>query len=73
MVSADGKWLVWCATARGHEHDRYDYEVFLWRIGRPAEEAVRLTFHSGNDRWPDICVPGERKADAPGAGKPAGE
>jgi len=73
VVSADGKWLVWCATARGHEHDRYDYEVFLWRIGRPAEEAVRLTFHSGNDRWPDICVPGERKADAPGAGKPAGE
>jgi len=55
-VSRDGKWLVWCATDYGHDHDIYDYEVFCWRVGRPIKEAVRLTFHKGNDRWPDIFV-----------------
>ena len=54
--SPDGKWLVWCATDRGHDHDIVDYEVHLWRIGTPADQATRLTFHSGNDRWPDIHV-----------------
>ncbi len=56
QVSPDGKWLVWCATDRGHDHDIVDYEVHLWRIGTPADQATRLTFHSGNDRWPDIHV-----------------
>jgi Tol biopolymer transport system component len=56
-VSNDGRWLVWGAAARGHEHDRADYEIFVWRIGRPASEAVRLTHHPGNDQWPDIHVP----------------
>jgi hypothetical protein len=53
-VSQKGDYLVWCATARGHDHDIADYEVHLWKIGTPYEKAVRLTFHSGNDRWPDI-------------------
>jgi len=53
-VSQDGKYLVWAATDRGHDHDLVDYEIFIWKIGSPAKEAVRLTFHSGNDRWPDI-------------------
>jgi len=52
--SQDGKWLVWGATDRGHDHDIADYEVFLLKVGESAEKAVRLTFHSGNDRWPDI-------------------
>lgn len=59
-VSADGKWLVWCATIYGHDHDIYDYEVFCWRISDPIEKAVRLTFHSGNDRWPDIFIVDEK-------------
>jgi hypothetical protein len=63
-VSADGKWLVWCATIYGHDHDIYDYEVFCWRIGEPIEKAVRLTFHSGNDRWPDIHVMNEAETEA---------
>ncbi len=58
-VSRDGNWLVWCATDRGHDHDVYDYEVYCWRVGRPVKEAVRLTFHTGNDRWPDISVESE--------------
>jgi Tol biopolymer transport system component len=53
-VSSDGSWLVWAAAARGHEHDRADYEIFVWRIGDPVSEAVRLTHHPGNDQWPDI-------------------
>jgi Tol biopolymer transport system component len=56
QVSADGKWLVWAATQRGHDHDIADYEIYLWKVGSPREGAVRLTFHSGNDRWPDIFI-----------------
>jgi Tol biopolymer transport system component len=56
QVSSDGKWLVWAATQRGHDHDIADYEIYLWKIGSPKEDAVRLTFHSGNDRWPDIYI-----------------
>jgi hypothetical protein len=56
-VSSNGRWLVWGAAARGHEHDRADYEIFVWQLDRPASEAVRLTHHPGNDQWPDIHVP----------------
>jgi len=55
-LSQNGKWLTWCATIYGHDHDIYDYEVYILKVGAPAEDAVRLTFHSGNDRWPDIYV-----------------
>lgn len=53
-VSADGRYLVFGASAGGHEHDQADYEIFLWRIGDPPESVARLTFHTGNDCWPDI-------------------
>ena len=56
QLSADGKWLVWAATQRGHDHDIADYEIYLWEVGTGADTAVRLTFHSGNDRWPDIFL-----------------
>lgn len=55
-VDQTGNWLVWCATQYGHEHDIYDYEVFIWKIGTDQKEAVRLTFHTGNDRWPDLYL-----------------
>jgi Tol biopolymer transport system component len=57
-LSRDGRFLVWAATQRGHDHDIADYEVYLWKVGDAPEEAARLTFHSGNDRWPDIYLPG---------------
>ncbi len=56
QVSSDGKWLVWAATQRGHDHDIYDYEIYLWEIGSPEDQMARLTFHSANDRWPDIYL-----------------
>lgn len=55
-LSPDGRWLVYGACAKGHEHDTADYEVFLWEVGQPAETAVRLTWHTGNDAWPDIWL-----------------
>jgi Tol biopolymer transport system component len=55
-LSNDGRWLVWGATAEGHEQDRADYEIFAWQIGTPIEQAVRLTHHAGNDQWPDLWV-----------------
>ncbi len=63
-LSADGKWMVWGVTQRGHDHDIADYEIYLWEVGAPAESAVRLTYHSGNDRWPDIFIPGAAAATA---------
>ena len=54
--SSDGRWLVWGAAAEGHEHDRADYEIFVWEVGTPWERAVRLTYHTGNDQWPDLWV-----------------
>ena len=71
QLSADGHWLVWAATQRGHDHDVADYEIYLWQVGRPPEEATRLTFHSGNDRWPDIFIPAA-VADHAGGDKESG-
>ena len=55
-LSNDGRWLVWAASAEGHEHDRADYEIFLWRAGTPWGQAVQLTHHVGNDQWPDLWI-----------------
>ncbi|MCF8043247.1 MAG: hypothetical protein K9K65_13850 [Desulfarculaceae bacterium] len=55
-LSPDGKWMVWGAAAKGHEHDIADYEIFLWKLGTPWESAVRLTQNQANDRWPDIYI-----------------
>jgi hypothetical protein len=52
----EGKYMVCCATQYGHEHDIADYEVYLWKIGADKKNAVRLTFHTANDRWPDIFI-----------------
>jgi Tol biopolymer transport system component len=55
-VSPDGTHLVLGACAQGHEHDSADYEIFLWKIGTSADQAARLTFHAGNDCWPDVWL-----------------
>ena len=55
-LSPDGKWLVWGATDKGHDHDMFDYELYIWKIGEPVESATRITYHTGNDRWPDIWL-----------------
>lgn len=60
QLDRSGKWLVWAATRRGHDHDIADYDIFIWRVGAAPAEATRLTFHSANDRWPDIFIPGAR-------------
>jgi hypothetical protein len=57
QLDRSGKWLVWAATQRGHDHDIADYEIYIWEVGAPADQATRLTFHSANDRWPDIYIP----------------
>jgi hypothetical protein len=56
QIASDSKVLVWAATQRGHDHDIADYEIYVWDSSQPPETAVRLTFHSGNDRWPDIWL-----------------
>jgi hypothetical protein len=73
VISTDGKWMIWCATDRGHDHDKYDYEVHIWEVGTPNENAVRLTFHSGNDRWPDIYIEKETQEPAGTPEATAGE
>ncbi len=56
QISPDGQYMVWGATQYGHEHDIVDYEIYLWKIGTDQKTATRLTFHTGNDRWPDIFI-----------------
>ena len=55
-LSRDGRLLVFGASAGGHEHDTADYEIFAWEPGTPPDAAVRLTYHTGNDCWPDIWL-----------------
>jgi len=55
-LARDGRLLVFGASAGGHEHDTADYEIFAWEPGTPPEAAVRLTYHTGNDCWPDIWL-----------------
>ena len=56
--SSNGEYMVFGASRskKEHEHDVADYEIFLWKVGRPAHEATRLTFHTGNDNWPDVFI-----------------
>jgi WD40-like Beta Propeller Repeat len=65
QLSRDGKWLVWGITQRGHDHDIADYEIYLWEVGTPFDSGARLTFHSANDRWPDIYLPSAAGASGP--------
>lgn len=55
-VSNTGEYMVLGASAGGHAHDSADYEMFLWKIGTADSEAVRLSYHTGNDNWPDIYL-----------------
>ncbi len=55
-LSNDEKYLVFAASKEGHEHDSADYEIFLWQVGTADATATRLTFHTGNDNWPDIYL-----------------
>jgi Tol biopolymer transport system component len=56
--SSNGEYMVFGAS-RGsdqHEHDTQDYEIFLWKLGSDSSKATRVTFHTGNDNWPDVFV-----------------
>jgi Tol biopolymer transport system component len=55
-VSNDGALLVFGASQGGHEHDTADYEIFLWHIGDAPDRVARVSFHTGNDQWPDVWV-----------------
>ena len=53
-ITADGEWMIWGAAAEGHEHDRADYELFVWKLDQPWSTATRLTYSAANDQWPDL-------------------
>ncbi|MBN1759542.1 MAG: PD40 domain-containing protein [Chitinispirillaceae bacterium] len=73
-LDQSGQWMVWCATQYGHEHDIADYEVYIWNITTDKKSGpVRLTFHSGNDRWPDIFTGTPKAKAAPASGIPPSE
>jgi hypothetical protein len=55
-VANNGDFLVYGASTGGHEHYSADYEIFLWKIGSPPAGASRLTYHTGNDCWPDVYL-----------------
>ena len=55
-VSNDGALLAFGAAREGHELDSADYEIFMWRIGDAPDRVARVSFHTGNDQWPDVFV-----------------
>jgi len=57
-VSADGRWLVYAASPGQHDQETSDYEVFIQELAewKPTGGAVRLTFDTGTDRWPNLWV-----------------
>jgi Tol biopolymer transport system component len=55
-LANSGDVLVFGASSGGHEHDQADYEIFLWPVDSPMTDTVRLSFHTGNDNWPDIYL-----------------
>jgi hypothetical protein len=57
-LDASGAWMVWGATQRGHDHDVANYDIFIWRVGAPFAEITQMTFHTANDRWPDLFLGG---------------
>ncbi len=56
--SWNGEYVVFGASRgkKDHEHDTKDYEIFLWKVGSDPKKATRLTFHTGNDNWPDVFI-----------------
>ncbi|MCH2189492.1 MAG: lysylphosphatidylglycerol synthase domain-containing protein [Gammaproteobacteria bacterium] len=56
--SFNGEYMVFGASRgpKDHEHDTKDYEIFLWKVGSASSKATRLTFHTGNDNWPDVFI-----------------
>ncbi|TVS20573.1 MAG: hypothetical protein EA424_03290 [Planctomycetaceae bacterium] len=56
QLSTNGEFAVFGAAASGHEHDQADYEIFIWRVDDPAQRVARLTWHTGNDCWPDVWI-----------------
>lgn len=56
--SNDGSYMVFGASRgkQDHEHDVADYEIFLWKVGSDPSKATRLTFHTGNENWPDVYI-----------------
>ena len=54
--AGEGRWLVYGASTGGHEQDSADYEIFLWDTADTNTPPARLTFHTGNDCWPDVFL-----------------
>lgn len=56
--SSNGEYFVFGASRgkKDHEHDTKDYEIFLWKVGADSSKATRLSFHTGNDNWPDVFI-----------------
>jgi len=60
-LSDNERWMVFGASRseKEHEHDRADFENFIWQVGTPIETAKRLTFNEANDNYPDIFLYGD--------------
>jgi len=56
--SQNGKYMVFGASRskKEHTHDEADYEIFLWKSGSKPQEAIRLTFNTANENWPDVFI-----------------
>jgi Tol biopolymer transport system component len=51
-VSNDGQWLV----MGGLNRDENNREIYIWKIGDPESEVVRMTFETAEDNSPSLYV-----------------
>jgi hypothetical protein len=67
-VSNDGEWVAmggWCKQgpkSNGHR------EIYIWKIGEPEANAVRMTFDTDEDKSPSLHVGGVVCPDSDGDG-----
>ncbi len=70
-VSNDGEWLAFGGVIFGGPQQSGRREIYLWRIGTPEAQAVRVTFNTGEDAEPDLFIPPEEEPAPAAATGPA--
>ena len=65
-VSNDGQWVTFGGVIFKGPKSKGRREIYIWKIGTPHSDAVRMTFDTGEDKQPDLYV-GSRSNKPPAA------
>jgi hypothetical protein len=70
-ITQDGRWMVFMGNIHEGPKASGNNEVYIWRVGEPEENAVRVTFDTAEDLWPTLHVPLPQGEPAELAASPA--